>query len=62
MSLTQNGEFAQTLRKKQDKFTAAAWNDALDTEFPNFEILRIAALVPPDAMEAYVEAGGARYP
>lgn len=56
------GEFTKTLRKTQDTFSKAAWNDILNAKSSECQILPIAALVPLDVMEDYVKAGGSRFP
>lgn len=50
------GEFTQTLRKKQSSFATQDWQAALHADSPVFEILPFAELVPPDAREDYEKA------
>lgn len=52
------GEFTQTLRKKQDSFSAEEWKTELNKPSPDFDIIPVAALVPSDAMDDFVKAGG----
>lgn len=48
------GEFASTLVRKTEKFSAEQWQAELDKESPAFEELAVAALVPEDSMQEYL--------
>lgn len=56
------GEFTSTLRRPYEAFSDDEWKEQLLAESPHFDVIPVGALVPQDAMDAYVEAGGTRYP
>ncbi|CAE7657715.1 Aasdhppt [Symbiodinium pilosum] len=57
-----HGEFTKTLRKPQELFSEREWQAHLESHSPHFDVLPVGALVPQDNMDAYVEAGGLKFP
>lgn len=57
-----NGEFLRTLGRPTPQFTAAGWRDELEQDSPAFDLIPVGALVPEDAINAFVRAGGSAWP
>jgi len=54
--------FTATLRKPQLSEQPAAWQAALLADSPPCNVVPVGALVPRDEVEAYIRAGGIRWP